>query len=259
MTDFNSLAFLSIGNQAISLGQALQYLQRSGQLNSVLNNITSQHLLLQELQSRNDLQIGVAELEVTVQNFRARQQLTEPAAFEQWLANSGLSYTAFLNQVGEELKLEKLKSLVSEQEASNYFEQNHISLDQIKLTYIVITEKEMAEALRQRLDEGNASFEDIARECINEAFFNNSEKVSLKKETVRRGQVRAELKQALEGAVAGTIVGPLEVDQRWWVLKVEELIEAKLEGELKQQLETEFFRQWLNQKMQQIPVAFAVG
>jgi parvulin-like peptidyl-prolyl isomerase len=259
MSNLNSLAFLSIGNQAISLGQALQYLQRSGQLGSVLNNIASQHLLLQELQSRNDLEIGVAELENIVQSFRARQQLTDSSAFEQWLASSGLSYTAFINQVSEEMKLEKLKSIISEQQAANYFEQNHALLDQIKLTYIVVAEKEMAEALRKRIDEGNASFEEIARECINEAFFNNSEKISLKKETVRRGQIRAELKEAIEGNAAGAIIGPLEVDQRWWVLKVEEVLEAKLEGDLKQQLETEFFKQWLNQKMQQSPVALAMS
>lgn len=259
MTNFNSLAFMTINGQAISLAQALQYLQCSGQLHTVVNEIASQHLLLQELQSRNDLEIGVTELEESVKDFRIRNQLQESAVFEQWLMKSELNYTAFINQISEALKLKKLRVAVSEQNATSYFAENHAALDEFNITYVVTTEEEKAEEFRRRIDAGQANFDDIARECVNEALFNHSETVSFKKESVRRGQVRPELQAALEGAVANWIVGPVEIDQRWWVIKVEEVITAQLEGGLKQQLETEFFKQWLNQKVQQAPIAFAMN
>ncbi|MBE9179968.1 peptidyl-prolyl cis-trans isomerase [Oculatella sp. LEGE 06141] len=249
---------MTINGQAISLAQALQYLQRSGQLDTIVSEIASQHLLSQELQSRTDLEIGVTELEESVRDFRNRNQLQEASAFEQWLTNSGLSYTAFINQISEALKLKKLRVAVSEQNVTSYFAEKHTALDEFKLTYVVTTEKEKAEEFRSRMDAGQANFDDIARECVNEALFNHSDTVSFKKESVRRAQIRPELQAVLEGAVANSIVGPVEIDQGWWVIKVEEVIEAQLEGGLKQQLETEFFKQWLNQKIQQAPIAFAM-
>jgi hypothetical protein len=259
MTNFNSLAFMTINGQAISLTQALQYLQRSGQFNTMMNEIASQHLLLQELQSRADLDIGVTELEESVQGFRERNELQESSAFEAWLINAGLTYTAFISQISEALKLKKLRVAVSEESATNYFSENRNSLTELNLTYIVSTEKSQAEGFRSRIDAGETSFDDIARECVNEALFNQSEAVSFKKESVRRGQIRPELKEALENVSEEAIVGPVEIDQRWWVIKVEKIMEAELEGGLKQQLETEFFKHWLNQKIQQTPIALAMS
>jgi parvulin-like peptidyl-prolyl isomerase len=257
--DIDSLAFLKLGNRSISLGQALRYLQRSGKLMPFMSEIVGQHLIFEEIQSRPDLEISVAELEKAVEAFRVTQQLSEPDRFQQWLTTQGLTYGAFCTRVSDELKLEKLKAQIGQHDLATYFENNGRALDQIKLTYIVASEQSKADELRKRIGRKKSNFDVIAAECINEVFLNESNHLSLKKETLRRGQLRPELKQALEQSSTGDLIGPIEVDQRWWIIKIEEIQSAQLEGELKQQLEADFFRQWLNERMQQAPIQLAIG
>ena len=254
MTDFDSVALLNVGNQSISLAQALHYLQRSGKLMTFINEIVGQHVLTQELQSRADLNVSISELEAQVQSFREKQELTDAQVFEQWLASRGLTYGAFHTLMSDDLKVEKLKSQVSEESASNYFSENRESLDEVKLTYIVLVDQAKAEEFRQDIDSGKKSFDDIATECINAAFLNQSTDVSLKKETLRRGQLREELKELVAGSDPGTVLGPIKVGDRWWLVTIESVESAEFEGALKQKLEIELFRQWLTQRMQSQPI-----
>ncbi|MGF1496772.1 MAG: peptidyl-prolyl cis-trans isomerase [Elainellaceae cyanobacterium] len=254
MTDFESVALLKVGNQTISLAQALQYLQRSGKLMPFINEIVGQHILAQEVQSHTDLAVGVAELENRVLEFRKNQALDEPQKFEEWLSSRGLTYGAFHNLLTDDLKVEKLRAQVSEETASTYFAENHGALDEIKLTYIAVTDRAKVDELRQRIDSSAATFDEIATECLNAAFLNQDSDISLKKETVRRGQLRSELSDLLAERAAGDIVGPIEVGDRWWLLKIEAIEQAAFEGDLKQKLEIELFRQWLTQRMQAQPI-----
>jgi hypothetical protein len=254
MINIDSLAFLTVGNQAVSLGQALRYLQRSGTLIPFMSEIVGQHLIFQEIQSRADLQVSVVELEAAVQTFRSNQQLIDVDRFQQWLLKQGLTYASFCSRITDELKVEKLKAQISEPILLAYFTRNHKELDQIKMTYIVTIDKDIADEFRKRMNRKKSNFEVIATECINQVFLKNSDKVSLKKETLRREQLREELKEPLASAATGDLIGPIEVEQRWWIIKIEEIQDAKLEGKLKQQLETECFKQWLNQQIQQLPV-----
>ena len=258
MTDFDSVALLNVGHQSISLAQALHYLQRSGKLMTFINEIVGQHILSQELQSRSDLSVSISELETQAQAFREKQELTDSQSFDQWLSSRGLTYGTFHNLMSDDLKLEKLKLRVSEESASTYFSENRADLDEIKLTYIVLTDEAKAYEFRRGIDSENKSFGDIATECINAAFIDESKDVSLKKETLRRGQLRQELKDVIIDHQPGEVLGPITVGegdtQRWWLLTIDSVEPATFEGELKQKLEIELFRQWLTQRMQENPI-----
>lgn len=254
MTDFNSLPFISVGDQFISLGQAMQYLQRASKLAPFITEIVGQHMLLQELASRNDLEVGIAELEEQVHNFRNNQNLSTPESFQAWLSDRGLTYGAFHNLLTEAIKLEKLKSQITEQSTSEYFEQNHEALDQIKLTFIVVNNQETAAGFQQRITSGQASFDEIASECLNESVLKHSNQVVVKQGTLRRGQIPQELQEAVKSSTVGQSLGPIEINEQWWLLKIEDIQAAHLEGALKQQIEAEFFKKWLVDKIQQSPV-----
>jgi parvulin-like peptidyl-prolyl isomerase len=256
MTDFNTLPFLSVGEQSISLGQAMQYLQRSSKLAPFVTEIVGQHLLLQELASRNDLEVSIAELEEKVQSFRNQENLTAPDSFQEWLTSKGLSYGAFHNLLTEAIKLEKLKIQLTEKSASEYFAQNHEILDLVKLTFIVVKNQEIADGFRQRMNAGT-SFDEIVSECLNESFLKHSDQVVVKQGTLRRGQIPPELQESVKNSVWGQSIGPIEINQQWWLLKVDEIQAAQLDNTLKQQIETEFFKKWLVEKIQQSPVKLA--
>lgn len=254
MTDFNSLPFISVGEQVISLGQAMQYLQQSSKLGPFITEIVGQHMLREELANRNDLEVSIAELETQAQSFRNQQNLTEPERFQQWLSEQNLTYGGFHNLIVDAIKLEKLKTQITHQSTSEYFEQNHETLDQFELTFIITKDKDMANELRQRIDRGQATFDDIASECLSAAFIKHSDQVTVKQGTLRRGQIPDDLQAIVNDSSIGQLIGPIEIADHWWLVKVENLEVAQLEGALKQQIEAEFFKKWLVEKMQQSSV-----
>lgn len=62
MSDLQNLPFLNIDDQPLSLGQLLQYLQVSGNLLPFLQEIVGQHVIYQEIQARQDLEVSASQL-----------------------------------------------------------------------------------------------------------------------------------------------------------------------------------------------------
>lgn len=254
MTDFSSLPFISVGEQIISLGQAMQYLQQSSKLGPFITEIVGQHMLREELAARTDLEVSIAELESHAHTFRDKQDLVTPENFQQWLSSRSLSYGAFHNLISDSIKLEKLKTQITEQATSEYFEQNHETLDEIKLTFIIAKNKETVSEFSRRIAAGQASFDEIALECFNASLLKHSDQLAIKQGTLRRGQIPPELQEFIKNSAIGQLVGPIEITELWWLVKIENIQASQLQGELKQQIEAEFFKKWLIEKMQQSPV-----
>jgi hypothetical protein len=158
-----SQPFLTVDDQPISVAQALQYLQSSGKLQSYIGDILRQHLIEQELQTREDLEISPALTEQAVIDFRLQRQLSDPKDFAQWLASNGRDYDSFHKQVAYGFKLEKLKAQVAEPKLQEHFIDRKLFLDRVVLSRIVVADRELAEELGSQLEEG-ASFEQLARD-----------------------------------------------------------------------------------------------
>jgi parvulin-like peptidyl-prolyl isomerase len=250
-----SQPFLSVDDHAISLAQALQYLQSSGKLKAFLGDIVRQHLIEQELQSRDDLDISPVLTEQAVIDFRLQNQLTDPKVFAEWLANNGKDYSSFHSSVTFGFKLEKLKALVTEQKLQEYFIERKLFLDRVVLSRIIVTSQELAEELGSQIEEG-ASFEQLAREYS----IADDRIVNGMMGPVSRGTLPDLLRAAVDSASPSEVIGPLEIDGRWALFRVEQFLPASLEDALvRQALQNELFEQWLAQKIEKTTVKLQVG
>jgi hypothetical protein len=270
-----SQAFLSIDDQSIPLKQALQYLQSAGKLQSFIGDILRQHLIEQELQTRNDLEISPLLTEQAVIEFRLQNQLSDPKAFAEWLASNGKDYSSFHASVGFGFKLEKLKAQVTEPKLQEYFIERKLFLDRVVLSRIIVAQAELAEELASQIEEG-ASFEQLAREySIAEDRIVNG-----MMGPVSRGTLPDVLRAAVDSARPGELIGPFELasvnaqasplpsqdaiasqEQGGWILfRVWQFLPASLEDrQLKQALQNELFEQWLAQKIQNMSVKLQVS
>ncbi len=75
---------------------------------------------------------------------------------------------------------------------------------------------------------------------------------------VSRGTMPDALRAAINLANSGELIGPLEIDELWYLVRVEKILEASLEDQLKQELKDELFEQWLEEKIQNINVKLQV-
>lgn len=250
-----SQPFLTIDDQSISLAQALQYLQASGRLKAVLGDIVRQHVIEQELKTRADVDVNPALIEQAVIDFRLQRQLTDPNVFAQWLQSNGQDYASFHASVAFGFKLEHLKAQVTEPKLQEYFIDRKLFLDRVVLSRILVNQQELAEELASQIEEG-ASFEQLAREYS----IADDRVVNGMMGPVSRGTLPDSLRAAIDSASPGELIGPLELEGRWLLFRLEQFLPASLEdAQLKVALQNELFEQWLGQKIQNMTVKLQVG
>jgi len=250
-----SQSFLIVDDQPIFLEQALKYLQACGKLGPFIGDILRQHIVEQEFLKFGDPQIENALVEQAVIDFRIQSQLSDPKRFQEWLASKSLDYPTFHNQFSFTFKLEKLKAQVTLPRLQDYYNERKIFLDRVVLSRIIVDSPDVAEKLRKQIDR-EANFEQVAREN------------SLTEDRIANGMMGAisigtlpdPLKSAIDGVTPGKVLGPLQVDGRWGLFRVEEFLTVSLEdGQVRQTLQNELFERWLGERLQQLNVKLQIS
>jgi parvulin-like peptidyl-prolyl isomerase len=250
----SSSLFLTADGEPISLGQTLRYLESSGRLNSLLWEIMRQHVVERELQASEALDIGSEVLEQAVIDFRLARQLIDAESFQEWLANQGINYVTFRKQIASTLKLEQLKSQVTEPNLQEYFIKRKLYLDRVVLSRLVVEEEVLAEELKSQILEDNVKFESL----VQEYSVAEDRIVNGMMGAISRGALPDELRMAIDLAKPGAFIGPLNIEELWYLVRVEKLLPASLDETLKQELEDELFEQWLEEKIKSIDVQLKV-
>ncbi|UKO97301.1 peptidylprolyl isomerase [Nostoc sp. UHCC 0870] len=245
-----TLSFLSIDEQPISVEQTVKYLQTSGKLSQFISDVLRQYVIEQEISTREDIEINSALSEQSVIDFRLKNQLADPQVFQEWLRRNGTDYNTFHAAITFNFKLEKLKALVTEAKISEYFIERKIFLDRVVLSRIVVDSGELAEELQLQITEGG-SFEQLAKEYSQA----DDRIVNGMMGPISRGTMPDILRAAIDAANPGQVVGPIELDGRFGLFRIEQLLPASLEDtQLTQALQNELFEQWLAEKIQKLTV-----
>lgn len=242
--------FLTIDDKPIPLAKALAYLRATGDLQPFILKIIRQHILETELQTHDDLEIAPTIIEQAIIDFRLENQLNDPDGFQEWLKTQGISYAEFRHQLAAKLKIEKLKVEVTKPKLEEYFNANKIFLDQIILSRIVVADKDLALSLKNQILEENSRFEPLAREysLTDDRLLNGM------MGAVRLGQIPEQLQPFVTTAKPGELIGPLEIDGRYALLRIEQILPATLEGQLQHELQNQLFEQWLEEKAQKLTI-----
>ncbi len=250
-----TLSFLTVDDQSISIQQAVKYLQASGKLGQFMGDILRQHVIEQEIRTREDIDISPALTEQTIIDFRLKNQLTDPQSFQEWLKNNSTDYATFHSSVAFGFKLERLKALISQAKLQEYFIERKIYLDRVVLSRIIVDNRELGEELQTQIEEG-ASFEQLAKEYS----LSDDKIVNGMMGPVSRGTMPDTLRAAVDVATPGQVVGPIELEGRYGLFRVEQFLPASLEDtQLKQALQNELFEKWLAEKIQKLTVKLQVS
>ena len=245
-----SSSFLTVNDQEITLAEVVKYLQISGRLGNFMSDVLRQHIIEQEISARTDIEISSALIEQTIIDFRLKNQLTDAQKFQEWLTNNGTDYTTFHTSITFGFQLEKLKALVTEAKLPEYFIEKKIYLDRVVLSRILVDSQELAEELQTQIEEGS-SFEQLAKEysLADERVFNGM------MGPISRGTIPDILRAAVDATTPGKLINPIEIEGRFALFRLEQIIPASLEDpQLQQSLKNELFEKWLGDKIQNLTV-----
>lgn len=248
-----SSLFLTVDEQSVTLGQALRYLKLSGKLKSFLWEILRQHVIEKELITEQ-VTINPDVIDQVVIDFRLENQLTDYESFQAWLAIVGIDSATFREQIAFNLKLQSLKTTVTQPNLQEYFIERKLFLDKVVLSCLVVENKALAQELKSQIVEDGVPFEQLVQKysVAEDRIFNG------KMGAVSRGSMPDLLRAAVDLANPGDVLEPLEIDELWYLVRVEEFLSAGLD-EVKQELEMELFEQWLDDKIQAMNVKWEVN
>jgi parvulin-like peptidyl-prolyl isomerase len=250
-----SSSFLTVNNQEIALAEVVKYLQISGRLGNFISDVLRQHVIEQEINTRKDIEISPALIEQTIIDFRLKNQLTDAQKFQEWLTNNGTDYTTFHTSITFNFQLEKLKVLITESKLPEYFIEKKLYLDRVVLSRILVDSQELAEELQTQIEEGS-SFEQLAKEysLADERVFNGM------MGPISRGTIPDILRAAVDATTPGKLINPIEIEGRFSLFRLEQIIPASLEDpQLQQSLTNELFEKWLGEKIQNLTVKIQVN
>lgn len=248
-----SSLFLTADEQSLTLGQALRYLKSSGKLESVLWEVIRQHVIEQELQTHM-VAINPDVIDQVVMDFRLENQLTDYESFQEWLASEQIDSATFRQQIAFNLKLEKLKATVTEPNLQEYFIERKLFLDRVVLSRLVVEDQSLAQELKSQIVEDGARFEQLVQEysVAEERIFNGM------MGAVSRSTMPDALRSVVDLANPGDLLGPLEIQGLWYLVRVEKFLSAVLDEQMGQELQDELFEKWLDDKVQAMNVKLEV-
>ncbi|HYW20935.1 MAG TPA: peptidylprolyl isomerase [Nodularia sp. (in: cyanobacteria)] len=253
MTDINSLPFLTIGEEQVSLTQSLGYLQTFGRLRPLVQEIVTQHFIIQEIQKRDDLNISSAEFEQAVIEFRLQENLTNADNFQKWLSQEGMNYAGFQNRVLLGFKLDKMRTEMAAPKLEEYFLKQKYLLEQVELNCLIFDEQELATRIKNEILQEKTTLEQFVKEY---SLINTSQ-VKVIRGLSRRQNLSAEIRQAINSAKVGELVGAVEMVGKWCLFKIEQVIPAVLDKQIQKEIENQILQEWLAEKIQKLPVNFA--
>ncbi len=245
-----SPTFLTIGEHSISLKKAIEYLNASGELSRVIQKIVRQYLLEQELDRLAGMEVNPLKVDQAMMEFRTKNRLFDQTLFEQWLQTQNTDYEGFRQQFVNVVKLEQLKTEIASPQAEEYFNNNKDTLEQVVLSRIIVSDRDKAEQLKTQILGDCSQFEPLAKEhSLTEDRLSKGMMGSM-----RMGQLPETVRTALTETHLGDIIGPVVWGQQHALLRLEERIPAVLEGQLKQELENQFFERWLAEKAKDMTI-----
>jgi parvulin-like peptidyl-prolyl isomerase len=151
-------------------------------------------------------------------------------------------------------QLKALKAQITAPKLQQYFIQNKLKLDRVILSRIVVATRGLAEELILDIEEKKSTFEELAKQ-----YSLTPERLSNgMMGAISRADLSDTLRSEIDAAEIGSLVGPLEMQDRWCLLCVEGRLPAALDENLKAQLETEIFEQWLAINLQNTEIELAI-
>lgn len=247
------LPVLTVNDQPIPWKQAFGSMQLFGKFQPFLRELVTQSILLQEINSREDLEVNSSDLIQAVMKFQAKHGLTDQEQFKQWLTSQGLDSSTFQKRIVLGLKLKQLRRQIAAPSLQSYFETHQASFEQLQLSCLFTSEESLAMQLKQRVAADNINLAQLANEYANS---DNAPPIRFLKQQVQRRSLSTQVGQALTADASGEIVGPINVKEGWGLFRIDESMPAELNDQLTRQLETQLFAQWLFKKMRDLKINF---
>lgn len=188
------------------------------------------------------------EILEAVTRWREANSLYQASEVTAWLEERSLSMADLADLARVEVLKERVRNHVAAGKVERYFAEHRSRFEEVALSQIIVNERGIARELKFKLMEGEAFFL-LAR------TFSTEESSRLGGGYIgRKGRAQLPLAIAMQafGPPPGTIVGPLEIGKKFYVVKIEEVYPAELNADTRVRIEQILFEDWLTSRRKEV-------
>lgn len=238
------MAYIQIGNQTIPAAEALTLL--------------AEYQLLSQFQRELIVNKAIAPIELTpeekastIEQFSQQNKLSTQEAItaaQQQLCITPQQLEAIATR---ELRVEKFKIATWGNKLEQYFLQCKSQLDKVVYCLLRTDNSEIAQELFFRIQDGDATFADCAKEYSQGAEAQTGGLIG----PVPISQAHPAIAQKLGTSKPGQVLPPMKLENWYVIVRLEKLIPAQLDDATRTMLLNHLFEQWLAEQIQQTPIS----
>ncbi len=234
----------------ISVTDIVHSIKLSYQIPDVVEKIASQNIIVQAAQEVG-IQVEEAELQIEGDKLRLEKKLITAKDTWTWLEKHHLSINNFEELVYNKVLERKLANHLFSPYVEKFFYERRVDYDAAITYEVIFDNRDLALELFCALEEGEITFPEIARQFIQEPELRRAGGYQGLR---RRKDLRPDIAAAVFSASPPQIIKPITTSKGVYLVWVEEIIQPQLDEQLREQIITESFSEWLKQQIQAVNI-----
>lgn len=239
---------------------------QESQLNSIIPtkeipSLLSRYQLLPQLMRGIVIDRAIApyfctavERQQAIEQFEKDYHINDPESRESWLKRSGMSEAQMAEVAVRSLLIEKFKQDTWGAKVESYFISRKAAFDQVIFSLLRTTDGLLAQEIYFRILEGEQTFAEMAQQYSKGAEANTAGVIG----PVPLSQLNPTLAKILSICQPGQLWRPTRIENWFTIVRLEKLLPAQLDANMRQRLLNEMFETWLSEQIQQLePLQFS--
>jgi parvulin-like peptidyl-prolyl isomerase len=231
---------IQIGSQIITKANIIPLLKQYGILPQLVQETIVESAI-------SGISLSQEEITQIYKQFYQQQQLNSDADLEAWLQARGLDRQQLDYQVTRNVKLETFKKTTWGDKLQSYFVQRKTKLDRVVYSLIRVKDICIAQELYFRIQEGEQSFGELAREYSEGPEAQTGGILG----PVELGVPHPALAKMLSSIQPGQLLPPTPLGDWIAIVRLEKFLPAQLDEQTKQRLLNELYENWLQTQLKE--------
>lgn len=232
----------------------VDYLKFSRKINTTIEQI-SHYKIIELVAAEAEVEISLEEFQQASNNFRIKNQLYSTDGTFSWMHHHYLSLNDFKFVVYINALAHKLAQDLFADRVDSWFEQHQLEYASVRLYEIILQNRDLAEKLFIKLQKPQVCFYETARQYLQDKSDHN---IRGHLGIVERKDLSPEIATLVFAASPPEILQPIKSNRGNHLILVEEIIQPELNEQLRNQIISELFSNWLQQKSQEIEICVQI-
>ena len=234
----------------ISCQDVLHQVKLSSQISLIVKGIVTRKILLSAV-AELGIKVEPEELQQAADNIRLMSNLKTIEETWVWLQKNSLSLDDFEEMVYTKVISGKLAQHLFADRVEPWFVEHQLDYAGAVIYEVVLDDKDLTDKLFYELEKGEISFLEVAHQYIQDTEFR---RCGGYRGILNSAQMKPEITAAVFAANPPQILKPIVTAEGVHLILVEELILPQLDDELRYEIISELFSEWLKQQIEQVEI-----